>query len=137
LLILNLSVYSQSTTKLSSRGSGSLQSDIEKAIPASTNIPGTEYPLILPDNRVVFRVKAPNAQKIQVDLGKKYDMIKNNEGVWKITAEPKQMYQTVNNFHRELEKAGIQHIYYESPGTSHEWLTWRRSLHQFASMIFK
>jgi enterochelin esterase-like enzyme len=53
------------------------------------------------------------------------------------TAEPERMYQTVNNFHKELEKAGIKHIYYESPGTSHEWLTWRRSLQQFASLIFK
>ena len=53
------------------------------------------------------------------------------------TAEPTNMYQTVNNFHKELEKAGIKHVYYESPGTSHEWLTWRRSLNQFASMLFK
>jgi len=53
------------------------------------------------------------------------------------TAEPERMYQTVNNCHKELEKAGIKHVYYESPGTSHEWLTWRRSLNQFASSIFK
>jgi enterochelin esterase-like enzyme len=53
------------------------------------------------------------------------------------TSEPSNMYQTVNNFHKELEKAGIKHIYYESPGTSHEWLTWRRSLNQFATMLFK
>jgi enterochelin esterase-like enzyme len=53
------------------------------------------------------------------------------------TAEPANMYQTVNNFHKELEKAGIKHVYYESPGTSHEWLTWRRSLSQFASLLFK
>jgi enterochelin esterase-like enzyme len=53
------------------------------------------------------------------------------------TAEPERMYQTVNNFHNELVKIGIQHIYYESPGTSHEWLTWKRSLKQFASLLFK
>jgi enterochelin esterase-like enzyme len=53
------------------------------------------------------------------------------------TAEAERMYQTVNSFHKELEKAGIKHTYYESPGTAHEWLTWRRSLNQFASMIFK
>jgi enterochelin esterase-like enzyme len=53
------------------------------------------------------------------------------------TAEPERMFQTVNNFHKELEKAGIKHVYYESPGTSHEWLTWRRSLNQFATMLFK
>lgn len=53
------------------------------------------------------------------------------------TVEPERMYKSVNNFHTELDKAGIKHIYYESPGTSHEWQTWRRSLHQFAGLIFK
>lgn len=53
------------------------------------------------------------------------------------TDEPANMYQTVNSFHKEMEKTGIKHVYYESPGTSHEWLTWRRSLHQFAGLIFK
>ena len=36
--------------------------------PASTNVPNAEYPQILPDNRVVFKVKAPDAQTVQVDL---------------------------------------------------------------------
>ena len=53
------------------------------------------------------------------------------------TAEPERMYKGVNNLHIELEKAGIKHVYYESPGTSHEWLTWRRSLKQFASLLFQ
>lgn len=53
------------------------------------------------------------------------------------TVEPERMYKSVNNFHLALEKAGIKHIYYESPGTSHEWQTWRRSLNQFAALIFK
>lgn len=56
--------------------------------PASTNISGIEYPKILPDNRVVFRVKAPDAQKVQIDLVKKYDMVKNSEGMWEVTTEP-------------------------------------------------
>ena len=41
------------------------------------------------------------------------------------------------NFHQALEKAGIKHVYYESPGTEHEWQTWRRSLHQFAPLLFQ
>lgn len=53
------------------------------------------------------------------------------------TAEPERMYTGVKNFHEALEKAGIRHTYYESPGTAHEWQTWRRSLRQFASLIFK
>lgn len=67
------------------------------------------------------------------DFNKKVKLVYLSTG----TDEPERMYQTVNNFHKALEKAGIKHIYYESPGTSHEWLTWRRSLHQFAGMIFK
>lgn len=51
--------------------------------------------------------------------------------------ESPQMHATVNNFHKLLEEAGVDHVYYESPGTAHEWLTWRRSLKQFASMLFK
>ncbi len=51
--------------------------------------------------------------------------------------EPVRMYQTVNNFKKELDKAGIKHVYFESPGTAHEWLTWRRSLYQFAGLLFK
>ncbi len=53
------------------------------------------------------------------------------------TDEPERMYQSVNNFHNAIKEAGIEHIYYESPGTAHEWLTWRRSLHQFAQLIFQ
>ncbi len=53
------------------------------------------------------------------------------------TAEPERMFKSVNGFHQGLEKIGIKHTYYESPLTSHEWQTWRRSLHQFAAMIFK
>jgi enterochelin esterase family protein len=37
----------------------------------------------------------------------------------------------------ELKKAGINAVFYESPRTAHEWLTWRRSLHEFAPLLFK
>ena len=53
------------------------------------------------------------------------------------TAEPERMYNGIKGLHEALEKAGIRHVYYESPGTAHEWQTWRRSLRQFASLIFK
>ena len=52
------------------------------------------------------------------------------------TAEPQRMYEGVKNYHEALEKAGIKHTYYESPGTSHEWLTWRRCLNEFAPLLF-
>ena len=37
-----------------------------------------------------------------------------------------------------LKAAGINNVvYYESPGTAHEWLTWRRCLHEFVPQLFK
>ena len=36
-----------------------------------------------------------------------------------------------------LSGAHITHVYYESSGTAHEWQTWRRSLHEFAPLLFK
>ena len=36
-----------------------------------------------------------------------------------------------------LDAAGVKHVVYESPGTSHEWQTWRRSLHDFAPRLFR
>lgn len=50
--------------------------------PASTNVRGADYPQILADHRVIFHIKAPDTQKVQIDLGKKYDLVKNNQGVW-------------------------------------------------------
>ena len=39
--------------------------------------------------------------------------------------------------HEALEKMGIKNTYYESPNTAHEWQTWRRSLYQFAPLLFQ
>jgi enterochelin esterase-like enzyme len=55
--------------------------------PATTNVRSAKYPQILPDGRVIFRTKAPNAQRVQIDLGKKYDMVKDNDGVWTVTTD--------------------------------------------------
>ena len=35
------------------------------------------------------------------------------------------------------DELGMNAVGYESPGTAHEWHTWRRSLYQFAQLIFK
>jgi enterochelin esterase family protein len=39
--------------------------------------------------------------------------------------------------HEAFDKAGIKHVYYESPGTAHEWQTWRRDLREFAPLLFR
>ena len=55
--------------------------------PASTNVGNAQYPQILPNGRAVFQVKAPEARDVKVDLGRKYDMDKNKEGIWKVTTD--------------------------------------------------
>ena len=37
----------------------------------------------------------------------------------------------------ELNAQGIKAVYYESTGTDHEWLTWRRGLREFVPHLFK
>jgi len=37
----------------------------------------------------------------------------------------------------EWNKAGIKGVSYVSPETAHEWQSWRRSLHEFAPLLFK
>ena len=41
------------------------------------------------------------------------------------------------NFSEALTKAGIKNVFFESAGTAHEWLTWRRCLNDFAPRLFK
>lgn len=43
----------------------------------------------------------------------------------------------VKEFSDALTKAGIHNVYFESPGTAHEWLTWRRALQDFAPRLFR
>ncbi|MDA3927660.1 MAG: alpha/beta hydrolase-fold protein [Prolixibacteraceae bacterium] len=53
------------------------------------------------------------------------------------TKEPKPFPGSVGAFRKMMDKQGIDYVYYESEGTAHEWLTWRRSLYQYAQLIFQ
>jgi len=55
--------------------------------PAPSNIRNAPYPQITADSRVIFNIKAPEAKKVQIDLGKKYDLIKDTAGFWKVTTD--------------------------------------------------
>ncbi|MDE6768909.1 MAG: esterase, partial [Muribaculaceae bacterium] len=44
--------------------------------------------------------------------------------------------ERVKNLSDGLKAAGINNVYYESPGTAHEFLTWRRCLKEFAPLLF-
>ena len=52
------------------------------------------------------------------------------------TAEPERMREGIQKLHTSLSEAKIPHVYYESPGTDHEWQTWRRDLKDFAPRLF-
>lgn len=52
------------------------------------------------------------------------------------TTEPERMRTGLTRLHTSLQDANIQHVFYESPGTSHEWQTWRRDLKDFAPRLF-
>ncbi|HPR30581.1 MAG TPA: alpha/beta hydrolase-fold protein [Prolixibacteraceae bacterium] len=58
--------------------------------PASTNTFLAPYPAVNFETRqAMFQVVAPTAQLVQVDLaGKKYDMVKNEKGLWSCTSDP-------------------------------------------------
>ncbi len=54
-----------------------------------TNINRVGYPRVLKDLSVMFRVNAPQAQSVQIDLGgTKYDMTKGEGDAWTATTRP-------------------------------------------------
>jgi enterochelin esterase-like enzyme len=53
------------------------------------------------------------------------------------SAEPAGFIERIRGLHTSLTEAGIQHVYWESPGTDHEWQTWRRDLKDFAPRLFR
>ncbi len=67
--------------------SGSLcfaqQQVIEDFKPSSVNQEGKEYPQVNSEGRVRVKISAPQATKVQLDLGGvKYDLTKDTSGVW-------------------------------------------------------
>jgi enterochelin esterase-like enzyme len=45
--------------------------------------------------------------------------------------------QRMKTLSEALRKARIHNTYFESKGTAHEWLTWRRCLDEFTPLLFK
>jgi enterochelin esterase-like enzyme len=56
--------------------------------PSVLNIPGAPYPCIFPDNRITFRIAAPDATKVRIRLGPGFDMSKGPDGLWYVTTPP-------------------------------------------------
>ena len=71
------------------------------------------------------------------------DQVKNSEGFAKnvkllfMSGGGKENMRCVEAAKAIKEQLGMNAVGYESPGTAHEWHTWRRSLYQFAQLIFK
>jgi enterochelin esterase-like enzyme len=47
------------------------------------------------------------------------------------------IHEAASTLRSALDGAGVTHVFYESSGTSHEWQTWRRSLHDLAPRLFQ
>ncbi len=67
--------------------------------PAASNVRGAAFPAVNPDRSVTFQVKAPTAQKVQVQPGAAagepsglgagpFDMVRDRDGVWSVTLPP-------------------------------------------------
>src|SRR5262245_7038800 len=75
---------------------GLTQAPSDDVKPASSNLPRAEYPRVHADGRVSFRLKAPDAKKVQLQpggadngLGKgPYDMERSSDGTWTVTTPP-------------------------------------------------
>ena len=70
-----------------------------QAVPATTNVPSAEYPRVSADGRVIFRLRMPSAQSVQLEGGQglcpeRIPMTKDAEGVWNLTIGP-----SVTGFH--------------------------------------
>src|SRR6266513_4210677 len=51
------------------------------------------------------------------------------------TAESPMFRSSISVAATALQRAGVDVVYFESPGTAHEWQTWRRDLNEFAPRL--
>ena len=59
------------------------------AVVGCTQVTAQRAPKVLSDNKVEFAMRAPEAQKVQVDIGgTKYDMTKGDGGTWTVQTNP-------------------------------------------------
>ena len=61
---------------------------IEDFKPNVTNQPGRQYPMVNSQGAVRVQLRAPGATSVQLDLGRRYEMVKDERGVWTGTSAP-------------------------------------------------
>ena len=85
ILLLNLAA----TSLVMAQSSGTPQNEAD--LPGQRgplNVRRAAYPRLLPDNSMEFKVNAPQAHKVQIDLGRKYDLVKDENGDWHGITDP-------------------------------------------------
>ncbi len=61
----------------------------DDAVTASTTVPGNDFPKVDSEGRAYFRLVAPESSQAVVDIcGKKYDMRRDENGVWCAVTDP-------------------------------------------------
>jgi len=110
---------------------------------SSTTQTGKQYPQVNSEGRVRTSISAPQALKVQIDIGAiKYDMVKDDKGVWTGESAPQDegfhYYQLnidgasvhdpgslyfygASRWGSGINQAGIKSASYVSPLTAHEW----------------
>ncbi len=77
------------TILLASAAATAFAENPAEGITASTNVPEAAYPCVASDSRATFKILAPEANDVKVDIcSKKYDMVKDENGVWSATTDP-------------------------------------------------
>ena len=61
---------------------------VEDFKPNLTNQPGKQYPMVNSQGAVRVQLRAPGATSVQLDLGRRYEMTKDENGVWTGTSAP-------------------------------------------------
>ena len=84
-LVTGAFVVERALSRGGDSASPSMTVEAESAQPASTNLPGAEYPRVDPQRRTTFRIYAPEAQRVAVQIGSTYDMTRGGDGYWTVT----------------------------------------------------
>ena len=81
----------------------------EGSFPNEHNLDGVQWPRVDAEGNTYFRVYAPFAKEVEISF--RGPMTREDDGYWTYVSP--------------------------EPETAHEWLTWRRSLREFAPLLFK
>jgi enterochelin esterase-like enzyme len=60
----------------------------DECVPSVLNVAEAKYPCLYADHRALFRVVAPDAQKVRLRMGPGFDMTKGPDGIWSVTTTP-------------------------------------------------